>query len=210
MMQDRPTIQERYGVAASAGQLDDDMSRARPVDVITAVAHAAGRHPLGAALWMLRYAGHRASFGPARRELALQAWRLAVRRKWRMRRMEVELITHRLLQWYAFGHCDSCEGRRFMTLPQAPQILSDQVCASCRGEGHPPIERVIEPDLLRYAKTLHVVLCEEDAAVYPIVVAHLSGRATTAPVARLLSRAVQLHKARADIPGDDTERRAMG
>lgn len=164
-MSDAPvTDRERYGVAASHGQLRQRAERPTAADTIAAAGMAGRREPLGLALWRTRYANDRGAYLHAQALLTLRVANVARRRRWQEAPKTLKILTASVMRWSVFGVCPDCMGRGHPVIGESEgrQVLSDDLCNACHGDGATPIERAIPVQHIGRARDIHQLLLEAD------------------------------------------------
>lgn len=156
-MTDRPVLAETYGCATSAG---------RSAAPVVGAAGMAGRLlPLGPLLWRARYSLDRSVFPDLRARLMAAVVHQAVRRHWSgPERAQARNLAARTLNWWIFGLCRTCTGRRYQPIPGAPG-LSARPCEACHGSGRLALELVIAPELLNRAREIATMLDTVDGVM---------------------------------------------
>jgi hypothetical protein len=165
-LSDPITGRERYGVAASTGNLRQRDDRPAVADTVAAAAMSGRREPLGHALWRIKYASDRTAYRKAQSLLCLRVANLARRRKWAESPKALRLLAHQVFAWSVFGVCPVCIGRglRLMAEPLADgrAVLADDSCPSCHGDGVTPIERVVPVRFIGRARDIAQILADSD------------------------------------------------
>ncbi|MFA7327354.1 MAG: hypothetical protein WC121_11860 [Candidatus Kapaibacterium sp.] len=179
-MSDRITDPERYGMAASSGQLTHRFERMTPADTVAAAGMAGRTEPLGLALWRVKFAGDRTAYRHAQALLCARVANVSRKRKWGETPKALRLLAHQVFAWTVFGVCPVCTGRgqRLMGEPLADgrAVLSDDLCPACHGDGATPIERAVPVQLIGRAKDIAQLLFESDRTMGDGMRYHLRGR----------------------------------
>lgn len=159
------TDRERYGTAVSAGRLRQRQERLSSADTVAAAAIAGRHHPLGLALWRVRYGNDRGAYPQAQELLRAKVMNVAHRRHWLERPKGLRLLAHQVLEWTVFGVCPHCAGRGLAPVDGVPSVLSDDPCDVCHGDGSTPIERAVPVHLVGRAKDIRQLIDEAEAAM---------------------------------------------
>lgn len=153
-----PMMAESYGCAIAAGR------SAAPV--VGAAGMSAVRLPLGPLLWRAKYSLDRAVFPELRARLMADVVHHAVRRHWpRPERVMARQLACRVLDWWVFGVCATCTGRRYQKMPGAPG-LSARACQVCDGTGRRALVGLVPPDLLKRAEEIASILDVVDGVMH--------------------------------------------
>lgn len=163
------TDRERYGSAVSHGQLRQRAERPTAADAIAAAGMAGRREPLGLALWRTKYANDRHAFLHAQALLMLRVANVARRRRWPETPKVLKLLAASVMRWSVFNVCPTCSGRGQLVVegsdPSGRQVLSDELCPACHGDGVTPIERAVPVQHIGRAKDIRQLLLEADDLV---------------------------------------------
>lgn len=166
-MSDRITDPERYGMAAAIGNLRQRLDRPTPADTVAAAGMAGRTEPLGLALWRAKYAGDRTAYRNAQALLCARVVNVSRKRKWGETPKSLRLLAHQVMAWSVFGVCPVCTGRGHPSFGEGDgrQVLSDDMCPVCHGDGATPIERAVPVALIGRAKDIAQLLFESDRAM---------------------------------------------
>lgn len=177
-MTERITDPERYGMAAGNGQLTHRLERMAPADTVAAAGMAGRVEPLGLALWRVKYAGDRTAYRHAQSLLCARVANVSRKRKWGETPKALRLLAHQVFAWSVFGVCPVCTGRGHPSFGEGDgrQVLSDDLCPVCHGDGTTPIERVVPVQLIGRAKDIAQLLFEADREMGAGIRLHLRGR----------------------------------
>jgi hypothetical protein len=156
------TDRERYGTAVGAGRLRHRQERLASADTVAAAAIAGRHHPLGLALWRVRYGNDRGAYPHAQELLCAKVSNVARRRHWHGSWKVLKELTHQVLEWAVFGVCPHCAGRGLAPVDGVPTVLSDDPCDVCHGDGSTPIEKAVPVHLIGRAKDIHQLIVEAD------------------------------------------------
>jgi hypothetical protein len=129
----------------SSAQLSDNLGEVGledigDVDIVRACGMVANKHPIGMALWRLKY-------GSDYRELAnvvLALIALMSRKGWTGD--HVPGLVSAVVKHWLDDVCPTCYGRGFDVMPGSP-MLSDKACDTCNGKGRLPLPVSDEPAL---------------------------------------------------------------
>lgn len=108
------------------------------VDIVRACGMVANKHPVGMALWRLKYGGDHRELGNV--VLALIA--LMGRKGWTGE--HVPGLVSAVVKHWLDDVCPSCFGRGYDVMPGSP-MLSDAPCGTCNGQGRLPLPVRDEP-----------------------------------------------------------------
>lgn len=170
------TRRERYAVATSNGQLRVRDDRPTDADTIIAAGAAGAREPLGIAWWRAKYSNDRHAYRHTQSLLMLRVSHVARRRRWGESPKVLKLLAGKVMAWATWGVCPACMGRGHPALDGLPNVLSDDLCHVCHGDGHTSIESAVPPELVGRAKDIAQLLAEADQAVDAVMWARLGQR----------------------------------
>ena len=154
MLDARPSVAERYLVAAVSGHLSGC-----DVDVLLAVGWAASspRKQLGLAVWRLRAMASRPGFdGVLRSAIELlhsRTRRLRHGTRLLLTQPEQHTVAGDVLRWWIDPICRFCQGRGRLTGPGGAMLVP-KPCKGCDGERHMPLAQVVPPAYLTAARWL--------------------------------------------------------
>ena len=169
------TRRERYGAAASNGNLRQRDDRPTDADTIAAAGMAGAREPLGVAWWRAKYSNDRHAYRHTQSLLMLRVAHVARRRRWPESPKVLKLLAGKVMAWATFGVCPACMGRGRPTIDGAP-VLVDDLCPVCHGDGHVSIERAVDAKHVGRAKDIAQLLAEADQQVDAAMWARLGQR----------------------------------
>ncbi len=167
-MTDHTTRRERYGRAAVAGQLRIVENRTTDLDTIAAAGMAGVREPLGLAMWRAKYANDRHAYRHAQSLLIAKAANSARKRRWAESPKVLKILICRVFEWSVFGVCPTCQGRGHLTYGEVDQwgdgrqVLADDLCPVCHGDGATPIEAAVPVQHIGRAKDIAQLLFQAD------------------------------------------------
>lgn len=161
-MTGRITDRERYAVAVAGGKLRQRDDRPAIADIIAAAGMASRHELFGLALWRARYANDRHAYLHAQSLLLAKVANVSRRKRWREGPKHLKLLACSVMRWSVFSTCPQCSGRGMVPLDGLPNVLSDEPCNQCHGEGHTPIERAVPAELVGRAKDIAAILAQAD------------------------------------------------
>lgn len=170
------TRRERYGAAASNGQLRVRDDRMTDADTIAAAGMAGAREPLGIAWWRAKYSNDRHAYRHTQALLMLKVAHVARRRRWVEQPKALKLLAGKVMAWATFGVCVRCMGRGMLPLDGLPNVLSDDPCPACHGDGHVSIESAVPAQHVGRAKDIAQLLAEADQTIDAAMWARLGQR----------------------------------
>lgn len=129
---------EKYTRALHASNLRDDAHHCQ-TEVLAAVALAGG---LGSTLFRLKYASTESSVRANYANL-LSAWfkivqGKGVKRDWPSH-VSTSAVARTALEHWLNDLCPDCGGKGHLPLPEVPNVLRDEDCAACGGNGKKPV-----------------------------------------------------------------------
>lgn len=135
MHNEKPTLEESYGRATTAGNLSQDSEHRAVVDLLTAAGMVGWRNSLALALWRLQQRPDPHLVGETLLSLAKLLRKAHARDllRWRgMNQAEAKHVAAITLAWWLSPTCEKCHGRGYQVIPGTP-TLSDIPCPCCHG-----------------------------------------------------------------------------
>lgn len=160
------TDAERYGTAIGAGRLRQRMEGLAAADVVGAAGFAGASQPLGIALWRAVYGNDRHAYVQAGQLLISATLTMARKRRWQERPKALKSLAVAVLQWSVFGVCPQCAGRGLLPVDGVPNVMSDDPCPGCHGDGATPIERSVPTHQIGRAKDIAQILVDAHDEMY--------------------------------------------